>query len=631
MSQVYRASGAWKRRFLPFLVILVAIFGFLAYNNGWIKGRRLNKVETVKLDQMAGEYKKDAVTYAVPKTPLPSGDEVDEKTFATVAIYDWHANTALPYANGGERTLTGSLLGKEGVVMRLKHQDDTNVSIKEFLDKAAEFKKSGGTSGGNFMFTIMGNGSVPLIEPIQASLRDIDPAYKAVAIDLIGKSDGEDQFIGPKEWKTNPEAMRGKIVTGVYDDGDVQLSVMYADKVGIPVNFDYHTYNPHALNIEAVSDFITAGKAFIAGGELDPRPVIDDNGRRTGKTTKDLGLALHRDSLASWTPVDRNLVKQLAMRDPERFKSLATIVSTGGGEERKVMPCTLIALNKWVDQSQDKLAKLSYAVHRAAMEVEKYPDALQKAMEINTALLGVWDDGGDAKTAATERLKAFQGYFATENPELHIGGSTVFSFKDAMNMLGASGDSMDLANSTFASVYRSFGNLTVRKYPEKNLKSYTPFEQFFDPRVLRAAYSRAKAENLGSSEIVAQRQYDNAVPTPVLGSTNFQITFRTGSAEFDNSALQTLQEIQDEYAASEFPITVIGHTDRTGSDAVNQPLSERRAAAVRDYLIARNSRDFGGSRIQAAGKGSSEPPAGIDPNYTGNCNTCRRVEIQIHK
>jgi OOP family OmpA-OmpF porin len=51
-------------------------------------------------------------------------------------------------------------------------------------------------------------------------------------------------------------------------------------------------------------------------------------------------------------------------------------------------------------------------------------------------------------------------------------------------------------------------------------------------------------------------------------------------------------------------ILVTGHTDRIGSDAYNQKLSERRANAVRKYLA-----DHGvdGSRIKSEGKGESEP------------------------
>lgn len=53
-------------------------------------------------------------------------------------------------------------------------------------------------------------------------------------------------------------------------------------------------------------------------------------------------------------------------------------------------------------------------------------------------------------------------------------------------------------------------------------------------------------------------------------------------------------------------ILVTGHTDRIGTDAYNQKLSERRANAVKDYLA---SQGVDASRLKAVGKGKSEPVA----------------------
>lgn len=637
MSQFVMNPGGFGKKLRALAVIALIVGGFIAWNQGWtpswIPGRHTNKVEVTKIAPVQGNFKKDT-NYNVPKAPLPSGDELAGKLFLTCNIYDWHANSAFVYANGGERTLENSLIGKEGLVVKLVHQDDTNVSIKTLLQKAEEYKTSHGTSGGNFCFTIMGNSSVPLIDPIQEALRKIDPSYQAVGIDMHGASHGEDQAIGPAEWKTNPDAMRGKVVVAVYDDGDWQgPMVMYAQKTGIPVNFDYHVYNANALNVENVADFITAGKVFLHAKELDPRPVVDDSGRRTGKTTKDLGITLRPDGVATWTPVDRNIVNELSQTDSgrERLKGLATINSTGSGEESKIMPATMIVLNKWEDNNLGKLVQLSYAVHMAAMQIDKYPDALQKVSELNTALLGIWDGDVSEKAAANERLRAFKGYVDPRYPNIRIGGSSVFSIKDAMNMVGMNDVGDDLANSTAASVYRSIGDLTVEHYPEKNIRKYTPFEKFFDPRVLRGAYRRAQSEGTGNTELLAKKQFEEGSQGEKAGSADFQITFRPGSADFGPAASRTLRKIQDMYAASEYSIQVTGHTDRTGSDAVNIPLSKLRADAVKQFLVTANRSAFGGGRITTDGKGSTEPAKGVDPDYTGANEACRRVEITISR
>lgn len=51
-------------------------------------------------------------------------------------------------------------------------------------------------------------------------------------------------------------------------------------------------------------------------------------------------------------------------------------------------------------------------------------------------------------------------------------------------------------------------------------------------------------------------------------------------------------------------VLVTGHTDRIGSDAYNQALSDRRAAAVKNYLI---SKGIEAGRIEAVGRGEAEP------------------------
>jgi len=71
-------------------------------------------------------------------------------------------------------------------------------------------------------------------------------------------------------------------------------------------------------------------------------------------------------------------------------------------------------------------------------------------------------------------------------------------------------------------------------------------------------------------------------------------------------------------------VTIIGHTDSTGTDAINNPLSINRAAATRDYLV---SRGVSSNRIAIDGRGSREP---IADNYSeqGRAKN-RRVEIFV--
>jgi len=71
-------------------------------------------------------------------------------------------------------------------------------------------------------------------------------------------------------------------------------------------------------------------------------------------------------------------------------------------------------------------------------------------------------------------------------------------------------------------------------------------------------------------------------------------------------------------------VTIIGHTDNTGSDAINNPLSVDRANAARDYLV---SRGVTRNRIVTDGRGSREPVA--DNNSQQGRGQNRRVEIYV--
>jgi outer membrane protein OmpA-like peptidoglycan-associated protein len=103
------------------------------------------------------------------------------------------------------------------------------------------------------------------------------------------------------------------------------------------------------------------------------------------------------------------------------------------------------------------------------------------------------------------------------------------------------------------------------------------------------------------------------------------ISFDTGSARIKPG----FHPILDSFATSLLnnpgtQVTIIGHTDNTGSDAINNPLSVNRAASTRDYLTGRG---IPRQRIQIDGSGSYQPIAPND-NATNRARN-RRVEIFV--
>jgi len=73
-------------------------------------------------------------------------------------------------------------------------------------------------------------------------------------------------------------------------------------------------------------------------------------------------------------------------------------------------------------------------------------------------------------------------------------------------------------------------------------------------------------------------------------------------------------------------VAIIGHTDNTGSDALNNRLSIERADSVRDYIVTRG---VAAGRVETAGRGEREPIA--DNNSDAGRAKNRRVEIFLRE
>ena len=101
------------------------------------------------------------------------------------------------------------------------------------------------------------------------------------------------------------------------------------------------------------------------------------------------------------------------------------------------------------------------------------------------------------------------------------------------------------------------------------------------------------------------------------------VLFDTDAATLKPGADLTLDRIADFLKKSpDVRLIVEGHTDSRGSEHYNEDLSQRRAQAVRDALIAQGIQ---GDRIEALGRGEAFPVASNDTSAGRQQN--RRVEI----
>jgi outer membrane protein OmpA-like peptidoglycan-associated protein len=102
------------------------------------------------------------------------------------------------------------------------------------------------------------------------------------------------------------------------------------------------------------------------------------------------------------------------------------------------------------------------------------------------------------------------------------------------------------------------------------------------------------------------------------------IYFETGKATLLKKSYAPLNEVAKIMSDNpELKLAIDGHTDNVGSDALNQSLSERRATAVKNYLVSKGVDE---SRITSTGYGETKPVA--DNKTAAGRQKNRRVEMQ---
>lgn len=143
-----------------------------------------------------------------------------------------------------------------------------------------------------------------------------------------------------------------------------------------------------------------------------------------------------------------------------------------------------------------------------------------------------------------------------------------------------------------------------------------------DELARRDTASRERIESMQQelSKLAKTRTSDRGFIVTLPG-----LFFDTGKSVLKPGARNTLLKIAEQLRMNpDARIEIEGHTDSVGTDAMNQSLSEKRAAAVRDYL---SSRGLPATRITMAGLGETTPVASNDTAAGRQQN--RRVELVI--
>ena len=525
--------------------------------------------------------------------PLPAATEaVNGGTLINWERMAWNAQFSGMYANGGVRTTKGSLFDNAHLDITYIRQDDCNKQMADLVKFAGQYKTNPNTPA--VLVSFMGDGMPAFMTALSKELEPLGAEYQPIILPIAhGKSFGEDQIMGPVSWKQDPHNAVGKCVAGVLRDGEVNILLKWAGDNGIKVNPDETTYDPQAVNLIAANDFLDAPNKYITG-YTEKRKIIVD-GKTTGQDTT-VGV----DAVATWTPGDVNVATKKG--------GLVTIANTR--QYASQMPVETIAIKKWAYDHRTDVENMIIALAQAGDQVRSFTEARKFASEVSAEVY--------QEQNAAYWLKYYNGVEEADVQGLtvHLGGSAVFNLADMANSYGLGADKVD----RYKAVYNTFGNLMVRMYPAI-MPSYIPYEKAVDKSFLLTVISNHPELMQGKA---IETKYASQI-TAQVSSRSYHIEFETGSAVIRSASYPMLDEIfQSAVVAEGLKLGVYGHTDNSGSDDVNVPLSEKRAAAVRDYLLAKG---LAADRIETKGYGAAKPVA--DNATADGRSRNRRVEIVL--
>lgn len=141
-------------------------------------------------------------------------------------------------------------------------------------------------------------------------------------------------------------------------------------------------------------------------------------------------------------------------------------------------------------------------------------------------------------------------------------------------------------------------------------------------RQARAAAEERTRQMLSQIEGLKAQETERGTVLTLSGS----VLFASGKSELLPTAQRRLDQAAEALKLDDRQITIVGHTDATGSDDKNMELSQRRAEAVSRYLVTHGVPQ---DRVTSEGAGETQPIAD-NKSAEGRANN-RRVEIVLNK
>jgi OOP family OmpA-OmpF porin len=450
------------------VMVVLALVGFGVYQ--YAPGLRTQKsvtMETMELDNQVI----DNVNHS-EMLPLPSksvSTAVQKNPRVTIAGYAWNGQTGIYTANGGAFTTKGSLMEQKGVNLNLVRQDwlselrNMQMKFIEQYDAGQEYPESDKAA---FAIMIMGDGAPFYISTMNKALVEkFNSKYSVEVVGAIGMSNGEDKLIGPPEWKANPQTMIGKTISVVIGDGDWVTALNYCFANGLPVNPNFNSHDPTAVNFypSAEDDYVNSAKELIQSqttGWTVNLPV-SIKGKLTGER-KDVKI----DGCATWTPADKMVFDALT--------GFTDIASTADFPNQ--MPTTIIAVKQWAASHPEIVQNILSATYTANNQIKQYDQWQRRGSEAIA-------DGFGMETPEYW-YKMFKGQTGTKaGISYSMGGSRVLTYADAMQYYGIT----DGVN-RYRSVYEQVSNYLVTLNPfdfNSEVETVTPYDEAVNLRYLR--------------------------------------------------------------------------------------------------------------------------------------------------
>lgn len=599
--KVERWTTALEAVMVAGIVIVVATVVWI-----FAPGILTDKSKTMKSLELSKEVLDNAMPtdkFAVPSiTPSIAASKLPQ---VIIAGYRWNGETAIIGANGGPVTTKGSLMEANNVNLQIISQDwlsELRAMQMKFIEQynsGQEFPTSDKAAMG---IMVMGDGGPFYVSTMQSLLNKTfgkDKYHVQIVGCIGGMSDGEDKVIGPMKWKTNPKTMLGALISTVPGDGDWVTLINFCFANNLPVNPDFTTYDPNAVNIfpSKDDDYMNSARELIASqnaGFTTKLKVVKD-GELTGKE-----IDKKIDGCATWTPGDKLVFDALS--------GFTDIVSTKDFPGQ--MATSLIVVKEWADAHPEIMTNILKSTLTAANQMKQYDDWHKHA---STAV---------AKTFNLETPKywydMFKGKRGTKGGVgFSMGGTRFLNYADVMQYHGESD-----GNNRYKAVYDQVGAYLTGLNPfgfNQSVERLIPYEEAVNLTFLRNIKGLVQTTDAVTYDYSQQK-------TEVMAQGEWNINFATGSTDIQASSMKDIKIIYGILMqAEQTKVKVFGFTDNVGDPTMNLNLSDLRANSVVDALL---NMGISVDRFQLVkGKGQADPIAS-NATAAGKAKN-RRVEITL--